>query len=914
MAYTPGVYPGLTGAQQDFSVPFEYISRDYVKVTVDGTPVPFSFLSTYMIRIDTAPVGNLRIFRETPGDPINVYADSSILIDDDLNLSFLQSTMVAEEAVSNTSDAVALFDETLDVLNDAVALASTADDRSIDALSTANTALTNANDAVVTADAALAAMGPAVAQAEAARDDAEAAAEAAEGLVGIAQTALQPIDILDPAAFGAVGDGVTNDTAAFAAMEAVYSGRVADLRGKTYLVTGNPFGNTYVNGFWKLSEEMSLPQDRGKLYPADDDPAVISAASGGTGGYGNTYSGGVSTPTAAGRSTRNRQVLVGSQNSLVEGSISGIYSSIYCWNTFGAVQAQIASRQSIAGSPQAVNVASEEAQCLGGGGFNGAAHFSITNGVKCSNVSTRLSQVTAVRYGVNVATNTCFAGGGYNAVLTPVISGGTVSLTIDNGGVDFTTDHTIRVTPRQGSVTTIASFAVSAVDANGAITAVTPIAVGAGYSDGQAVTVDISRPSEGSGECAGNYSAFLSRARGKAAVNAATIGGKAIGDYSFNLGSDGCTQFGSYAGAIGSRRCVSEAESGGSLFSADCTIGVGATNGFHLGSIGNSAVTASRSGTIASGGGTASGGQGALVIGGSNAHADHLSTLVMAGRRLRTISERTTVWGDANAGSALTANRKVQIIHTTGSMAIAGSLTSSNVFADFAEVLENKVKGEIPVGALVALDGDKVRLAQSGDPILGVRSKTAAFVAGDTPFQWAQRHLLGKHGEVLMVEEPDGDWEPMVPDPSWNAEVPNPEHPKYEVVEIDLDDGERIKVGQVVSTPTIPNPEPQPLIPNPEPQKMVLVPVENPEFDPTADNTPRSERVEEWTVVGLLGQVYVNVDETVRPGDFIKAGADGVGTRADASSSDTLHGVRCMRMSSEFDAADGYAVAFCMMR
>lgn len=65
---------------------------------MDGAPVPFTFNSTYMIRISPAPVGSVAIYRETPSDePVNVFTDGSILVADELNAAFLQSLFVAQE-------------------------------------------------------------------------------------------------------------------------------------------------------------------------------------------------------------------------------------------------------------------------------------------------------------------------------------------------------------------------------------------------------------------------------------------------------------------------------------------------------------------------------------------------------------------------------------------------------------------------------------------------------------------------------------------------------------------------------------------------------------------------------------------------------------------------------------------------
>ena len=93
------VYPGLTGSQSNFTIPFEYLSRDHVKVTLDGVVLTsFSFLSASIIQMDTAPTGELRVYRETPTDESLVtWVDGSILLDDDLNTGNLQTLFVSEE-------------------------------------------------------------------------------------------------------------------------------------------------------------------------------------------------------------------------------------------------------------------------------------------------------------------------------------------------------------------------------------------------------------------------------------------------------------------------------------------------------------------------------------------------------------------------------------------------------------------------------------------------------------------------------------------------------------------------------------------------------------------------------------------------------------------------------------------------
>jgi hypothetical protein len=102
-------YPGLTGAQTDFAVPFEYISKSHVLAYVDTVEVSLEFLSDYIVRVSPAPSGDLTILRRTPTDASLVeFTDGSVLIDDELNLSALQSLFVVEEAYVALEAALAL--------------------------------------------------------------------------------------------------------------------------------------------------------------------------------------------------------------------------------------------------------------------------------------------------------------------------------------------------------------------------------------------------------------------------------------------------------------------------------------------------------------------------------------------------------------------------------------------------------------------------------------------------------------------------------------------------------------------------------------------------------------------------------------------------------------------------------------
>jgi hypothetical protein len=60
-------------------------------------------------------------------------------------------------------------------------------------------------------------------------------------------------DNVNPLNYGAVGNGTTNDTNAFTALENAHTGKMVDLLGRNYRVSTSPTGNTYYNGHFVVA-------------------------------------------------------------------------------------------------------------------------------------------------------------------------------------------------------------------------------------------------------------------------------------------------------------------------------------------------------------------------------------------------------------------------------------------------------------------------------------------------------------------------------------------------------------------------------------------------------------------------------------------------------------------------------------
>ena len=627
--------------------------------------------------------------------------------------------------------------------------------------------------------------------------------------------------------FGAVGDGVTDDTAAFTALHAAYSGDVVDLGGKSYVVAAIPTGNFYQNGSFIVG---------GVSYRAASSRALLSS-SGDTGGTDSAYSGGLlNLAPFSGRTTTDTYALLASQNSRASGpSRAVVVGSIYC-ESKGNVSGNYSSRQSLAWVPQSVNIGSEE--CWVWGGFRGGNYSSIFSG--CENESNAnlgsRSSIASGRNSVNIASAGAFAGRGGGARFTVTVSGGAITgVTINRAGARYQVGDALLFSDRTGPGAGAAAI-VATIDGSGGITGITLTNGGSNYSNNVDATVD---------NGTGNFSANI------ATTNSCVTSGEA----SANIASNAQTTSGLRAASIASQS--------------------GTTSGQNAAQIASNTGTASgtQSCVIASNGSTASG-VGSLVLAG-NTSSSNLDGALVIGRRVAPEFVRSIVYGDSSSGGASTANRKFEVA-TNGQIRAAGTITGSVTFTDYAEYFENLSSGAIPLGTLVALGGRKVRPTHAGDDILGVVSATALVVAGDSPFTWSQRYLTGEFGELLMQDVECVDW------------VTDESHFSGTVAEAQ-------RLG---------------LMP-PKEAKFYTErqPVENPNFDPERENIPRSQRPDEWTCVGLLGQVHVRVASDVAPGDFVAAGDGGVGVKSIAPTN-----MRCMEIRQAFDAGKGYAVAFCLVR
>lgn len=153
-----------------------------------------------------------------------------------------------------------------------------------------------------------------------------------------------------------------------------------------------------------------------------------------------------------------------------------------------------------------------------------------------------------------------------------------------------------------------------------------------------------------------------------------------------------------------------------------------------------------------------------------------------------------------------------------GNGTFAGTITSSTGadYAEFFEWMDGNPDNEDRIGYIVALNGNKIELANSVDDVLGICSGTAMVLGDSAEWNWNKRYLTDDFGRVLYSD--------------YNIEHPATYDNEGEI----LDDAWT---------------------------EHIHVPTPNPAYDASKTYIRRSERPE-WQIVGLMGKLYVRDNGT----------------------------------------------------
>jgi hypothetical protein len=175
------------------------------------------------------------------------------------------------------------------------------------------------------------------------------------------------------------------------------------------------------------------------------------------------------------------------------------------------------------------------------------------------------------------------------------------------------------------------------------------------------------------------------------------------------------------------------------------------------------------------------------------------------------------------------------VFQVTGGGNVTADGTYTSPAADYAEYFEwadGNPNNEDRVGLTVALQGNQIQVAQTGDTIIGIVSATPAMIGDAAELAWNQKYLTDDFGRELREEYHVWDWT-----------------------------DENDKIHSVASYENISH------VPSTATKKthdgfgnLLTCPVLNPAYDPSARYIPRSQR-KEWAPVGLVGKLRMRTGQ-----------------------------------------------------
>lgn len=185
--------------------------------------------------------------------------------------------------------------------------------------------------------------------------------------------------------------------------------------------------------------------------------------------------------------------------------------------------------------------------------------------------------------------------------------------------------------------------------------------------------------------------------------------------------------------------------------------------------------------------------------------------------------------GNGTEGNLANAFR---ITYAGKSYALSPMNTHGADYAEFFEWLDSNPNNEDRRGYFVTLDGDKIKIAEPGDYILGIISALPA-VVGNSDENWRGRYILDEFGGFITEEF------------------------EYEEKILDKDTGE---IRTITKTGTRYK--------------------ENPEYNPTLSYIQREDRPE-WDTVGMMGVLAVRDDGTCQVNGYCQVSEGGVATASE---------------------------------
>lgn len=141
-----------------------------------------------------------------------------------------------------------------------------------------------------------------------------------------------------------------------------------------------------------------------------------------------------------------------------------------------------------------------------------------------------------------------------------------------------------------------------------------------------------------------------------------------------------------------------------------------------------------------------------LVAGSHNrATADNQTVIGVNAKRTYKSSENASILLNIGNGSA-SQNSAMQVDFLGNIYAGGAYKTIGADYAEYFEWLDGNTKNQDRVGLFVTLDGDKIKLANHGDYILGVISANPSIVGNSAELDWHDRYKTDVYGRLIYDE------------------------------------------------------------------------------------------------------------------------------------------------------------------
>lgn len=268
-------------------------------------------------------------------------------------------------------------------------------------------------------------------------------------------------------------------------------------------------------------------------------------------------------------------------------------------------------------------------------------------------------------------------------------------------------------------------------------------------------------------------------------------------------------------------------------------------------------------GSVASGGASHAEGT-STVASGSEAHAEGKGTIA-ANNYSHAQGIYNKGMGSEDTfviGNGVTSTSRSNAFRVTSSGTVYGTgqfQTSGADYAEFFEWLDANDQGEDRVGRFVTMEGDKIKLAQPGDYILGIVSGNPCIV-GNADEDWLGRWEHDDFGRFVREYLEQAEREVQPPEGLDEEGI----HRWMQANQVEARDGAYIQTVAVVV----------------DHETSIWRYKANPDYDPTKPYIERKDR-KEWDYVGMLGVLAVLDDGTCQINGFCQVAEGGTATAAD---------------------------------